>query len=154
MVTGMTTRWPYLICRGTTAALALLAIGQAVLAGGFLAGHYDLVLVHLYSGVAMIGVAVVQAAAVLVLRRITGSAELVRAGLLVPVLLLAQAALGMTHILLLHVPLGVLMVVGTFRMMSLVWRELPDSAWSAGPLTPAAGAPASADRHAPAEVPA
>lgn len=144
MVTGMTTRWPYLICRGTTAALALLAIGQAVLAGGFLAGHYDLVRVHLYSGLAMIGVAVAQTGAVLFLRRITGPTELVRMGLMLPVLLLVQAALGMTHLLLLHVPIGVLMVLGTFRMMSLVWRELPARAWAAGAVNSevsAAGAP-------------
>jgi uncharacterized membrane protein YoaT (DUF817 family) len=144
----MTTTWPYLICRGTTAALALLALGEAVLAGGFLSGHHDLVRVHLYSGVAMIVVAVVQTVAVLFLRRITGSTELVQIGLLVPVLLLAEGALGATHILLLHVPIGVLMVIGTFRMMSWVWRALPEEAWQKGPAKVSGGASGSLPRGA------
>jgi hypothetical protein len=61
-------------------------------------------------------VALVQAVAVLLVRRAGAPPGLVGSGLMVPALLLVQAALGMTHVLLLHVPLGVLMVVGTFRM--------------------------------------
>jgi hypothetical protein len=127
----MTTRWPYLICRGTTAGLALLGVGQAVLAGGFLAGHYDMLRMHLYSGVAMVVLALVQTVAVLFLRRAGGPAEVVRIGLILPVALAAQAALGMTHILLLHVPIGAFMVVGLVRMMRWVWRDLPAEAWAA-----------------------
>jgi hypothetical protein len=129
MVSGMTTRWPYLILRGTTAALALLGVGQAVLAGGFLAGHYDMLRMHLYSGVSMIVVALVQAVAALALRRAGGPAEIVRMGLALPVALAAQAALGMTHILLLHVPVGAFMAVGLVRMMRRIWRDLPEEAW-------------------------
>jgi hypothetical protein len=130
MVCGMTTRWPYLILRGTTAVLALLGVGQAVLAGGFLAGHYDMLTMHLYSGVAMVVVAVLQTVAVLFVRRAGGPAEVVRIGLVLPVALAAQAALGMTHILLLHVPIGVFMVVGLVRLMRWVWRDLPEEAWN------------------------
>lgn len=126
----MTTRWPYLILRGTTAVLALLGVGQAVLAGGFLAGHYDMLTMHLYSGVAMVVVAVLQTVAVLIVRRAGGPAEVVRIGLVLPVALAAQAALGMTHILLLHVPIGVFMVVGLVRLMRWVWRDLPEEAWN------------------------
>jgi hypothetical protein len=140
----MTTRWPYLICRGTTAALALLGVGQAVLAGGFLAGHYDMLRMHLYSGVAMVAVAVVQTVAVLFLWRAGGPREIVRIGLLLPVALAAQAALGMTHILLLHVPIGAFMVVGLVRLMRVVWRDLPAREWETGTLasTPSAWAEA------------
>lgn len=109
--------------------LALLGVGQAVLAGGFLAGHYDMLKMHLYSGVSMVVVALVQTITVLFLRRAGGPAELVRIGLILPVTLAAQAALGMTHILLLHVPIGVFMVVGLVRMMRSVWRELPEQSW-------------------------
>jgi hypothetical protein len=130
MVCGMTTRWPYLILRGTTAVLALLGVGQAVLAGGFLAGHYDMLTMHLYSGVAMVVVAVLQTVAVFFVRRAGGPAEVVRIGLVLPVALAAQAALGMTHILLLHVPIGVFMVVGLVRLMRWVWRDLPEEAWN------------------------
>lgn len=129
MVSGMTTRWPYLILRGTTAALALLGVGQAILAGGFLAGHYDMLKMHLYGGASMIIVALVQTITVLFVRRAGGPAEIVRIGLLLPVALAAQAALGMTHILLLHVPIGAFMVVGLVRIMRWVWRDLPEEQW-------------------------
>jgi len=131
MVSGMTMRWPYLILRGTTAALALLGVAQAVLAGGFLAGHYDMLKMHLYAGASMIVVALVQTITVLFLRRAGGPAEVVRIGLVLPVALAAQAALGMTHILLLHVPIGAFMVVGLVRMMRWVWRDLPEEQWEA-----------------------
>ena len=159
MVTGMTTRWPYLILRGTTAALALLGVGQPVLAGGFLAGHYDLVRMHLYSGVAMIAVAVVQAVVVLFVRRAGGPGGLVGPGLMLPVLLVVQAALGMTHILLLHVPFGVLMVLGTVRMVRMVWRDIPAAAWNSGSVPPGwvasssvAPVPAEASGRMPSEA--
>ena len=133
----MTTRWPYLILRGTTAALALLGVGQAVLAGGFLAGHYDMLRMHLYSGVSMVVLALVQTVTVLFLRRAGGPAEVVRIGLILPVVLAAQAALGMTHILLLHVPIGAFMMLGLLRMMRWVWRDLPEENWAAGVAAPA-----------------
>jgi hypothetical protein len=132
MVSGMTTRWPYLILRGTTAALALLGVGEAVLAGGFLAGHYDMLKLHLYSGVSMVVLAVAQAVVVLFVRRAGGPSEVVRMGLILPVALAAQAALGTTHILLLHVPIGVFMVAGLVQMMRWVWRELPEQTWATG----------------------
>jgi hypothetical protein len=134
MVSGMTMRWPYLILRATTAVLALLGVGQAVLAGGFLAGHYDMLKMHLYSGVTMVVVALLQTVTVLFVRRAGGPAELVRVGLILPVVLAAQAALGMTHILLLHVPIGAFMMVGLLRMMRWVWRDLPEEAWDSGPV--------------------
>jgi cytochrome b subunit of formate dehydrogenase len=131
-VSGMTTRWPYLILRGTTAALALLGVAQAVLAGGFLAGHYDMLKMHLYSGVSMVTIALLQTVTVLFLRRAGGPAEVVRIGLILPVALAAQAALGATHILLLHIPIGAFMMVGLLRMMRWVWRDLPEENWAAG----------------------
>lgn len=132
MVSGMTTRWPYLILRGTTAALALLGAGEVVLAGGFLDGHYDMLRMHLISGVSMVVLAVVQAVVVVFARRAGGPSELVRMGLILPVVLAGQAALGTTHILLLHVPIGVLLVAGLVLMMRRVWRELPGTTPVAG----------------------
>ena len=66
------------------------------------------------------------------MRRAGGPAEVVRIGLLLPVALAAQAALGMTHIPLLHVPIGAFMAVGLVRVMRWVWRDLPEQAWNAG----------------------
>lgn len=129
----MTTRWPYLILRGTTAGLALLGVGQAVLAGGFLTGHYDMLTMHLYSGVSMVVLALVQTITVFFVRRAGGPAEVVRIGLVLPVTLAAQAALGVTHILLLHIPIGVFMVAGLVRLMRFVWRDLPEEAWESAP---------------------
>jgi heme A synthase len=87
---------------------------------------------HLYSGVAMVVLALVQTVVVLLVRRAGGPAELVRIGLILPVALAAQAGLGMTHILLLHVPIGAFMAVGLVRLMRLVWRDLPEQAWDSG----------------------
>jgi hypothetical protein len=118
----MKTRWPTVFCRFTSATLAVLAVAQPVLAGGFLSGHYDLVKVHLYGGVAMIAVALFQTVAVIIMHRTGGPARVLGIGIALPVLLLGQAALGMTRILLLHIPLGVLMVVGMVRMAGEIWR--------------------------------
>jgi len=74
-------------------------------------------------------VAAVQTVAVLFLRRAGGPADVVRIGLVLPVALAAQAALGMTHMLLLHVPIGAFMAVGLVRIMRRVWCDLPEERW-------------------------
>ena len=115
-------RWPYLLCRGTTAALGLLGVAQAFLAGSFLGGHYDALAVHLTVAMVMVGVAVVQAVGVVALRRAGGSRSVLLVGLAFPVILGGLSALGMTRVVALHVPLGVLSVVGLLRLAAWVWR--------------------------------
>ena len=115
-------RWPYLLCRGTTAALGLLGVVQAFLAGSFLSGHYDALALHLTTAMLMVAVAVVQAVGVVVLRRAGGPRSVLLLGLAFPVILGGLTGLGMTRVVALHVPLGVLAVVGLLRLAAWVWR--------------------------------
>jgi hypothetical protein len=117
--------WPLLLCRGSTAVLAVLVALQPVLAGGFLSGHYDLLRMHMLTGVSMIAVALVQAVLVVLLHRSGGPRAVLIAGLLLPVLLAAEGVLGSNRVLALHVPLGVGFVFGLFRLAALVWRPVP-----------------------------
>jgi hypothetical protein len=115
-------RWPYLLCRGTTATLGLSSVTQAVLAGSFLNGHYDALKVHLTMAMLMVAVAVVQAVGVVVLARNGGSRSVLLLGLAFPLILGGLTALGMTRVVALHVPLAVLSVVGLLRLAAWVWR--------------------------------
>ena len=115
-------RWPYLLCRATTVALAALAVAQAVLAGSFLSGHYDALKVHLTVAMVMVALAVVQAVGVVVLRRAGGPRSAMLLGLAFPLVLTGLTVLGMTRVLALHVPLAVLAVVGLLRLAAWVWR--------------------------------
>jgi hypothetical protein len=119
---GRVRRWPYLLCRGTTAGLGLLGVAQTAVAGSFLSGHYGALTVHLTAGMVMVAVAVVQAIGVVVLRRAGGPRSVMLLGLAFPVILAGLTALGMTRVLVLHVPLAVLSVVGLLRLAAWVWR--------------------------------
>lgn len=115
-------RWPYVLFRGTTASLAALGLAQAAIAGGFLSGHYDALMVHLVTAMVMVAVAVVQAVTAVFLRRAGGPRSVMLAGLLLPLPLAAQGGLGMERVLGLHVPLGVLVVVAILRLAAWAWR--------------------------------
>jgi hypothetical protein len=119
--------------RGTTAVLAVLVVLQPILAGGFLSGHYDLLRMHRITGFTMFAVALVQAVVVVFLVRRGGPRSLLSPGLMLPALVAAQAMLGIFRILALHIPLGVMMVIGITQMARNVWRapataEVPDVA--------------------------
>jgi hypothetical protein len=115
-------RWPHLLFRGTTVCLGVLSMTQAVLAGSFLGGHYNALMAHLVTAGVMMAVAVVQAVVVVFLRRAGGPRSVLLLGLLFPLLLAGQGALGMGRVLGLHVPLGVLFVVGLLRLAAWAWR--------------------------------
>lgn len=130
-------RWPYVLFRGSTTTAAVLAVAQPVLAGGFLSGYYDALTAHLIAGIGMVVVAVVQVGVAVFLRR-AGGPDIVRMSLYLPLMLAAQAALGMFHLLVLHIPLGVLMVTGATRLAASAWRTpLPGRAGAGG--APAGG---------------
>lgn len=120
-------RWPYLLFRGTTASLGVLSVAEAAFAGSFLNGHYDLLRAHLVTAMVMIAIALAQAATTVFLRRAGAPRSVLLAGLVLPVVLAAQSGLGTGRVLGLHVPLGVLMVVGLLRLAAWAWRTpLPD----------------------------
>jgi hypothetical protein len=118
----MSRSWPRLLTRGTTAVLAVQVLLQPVLAGGFLSGHYDLLRVHMINGFTMVVVALVQAVAAVFLYRAGAPRSVLTHGFMVPLAIAAQAVLGEFRLLVLHVPIGVLMVVGILQLASESWR--------------------------------
>jgi hypothetical protein len=138
---GRVQRWPYLLCRGTTASLAALGVAQAAFAGSFLNGHYDVLMVHAVTAMVMVVLAVVQAVGVIVMRRAGGPRSVMLFGLAFPVILAGLGGLGVGRVLGLHVPLGVLAVVGLLRLAAWVWRtplpargQTADTAGHNGPI--------------------
>jgi hypothetical protein len=126
-------RWPYVLFRGTTASLGILSVAQAALAGSFLNGHYDVLMAHLVTAMVMVAIAVVQAVTAVFLRRAGGPRSVLLVGLLFPFLVAGQGGLGMGRVLGLHVPLGVLLVVGLLRLAAWAWRTpLPVRVQTAG----------------------
>jgi hypothetical protein len=121
-------RWPRVLCRVTTVVLVVLGVAQATVAGSYLSGHYDALRVHLVLGMVMVGVAVVQAVGVVFLRRAGAGRAVLVAGLLLPLMLAGQAALGMSRVVGLHTPLGVLVVAGIVQLAAAVWRTRPAGA--------------------------
>jgi hypothetical protein len=114
-------RVPHLLLRGTTVTLAALAVTQVALAGSFLSGHYPVLRWHFVTGMVMLAVALLQAVAVLLPGRRQRPRSMLIAGLVLPVVVAVQGALGMSRVLGLHVPLGVLIVVGIFRIVAWAW---------------------------------
>src|SRR5258705_11759924 len=110
----MKERTAHVLIRGTTIALAALAVAQVAFAGSFLSGHYPVLRWHLVTGMAMVAVAHLQAGAVLLPGRRERPRVVLIAGLVLPLVVAGQGALGMGRVLGLHVPLGGLPVVGVF----------------------------------------
>jgi hypothetical protein len=135
-----------MLLRGTTAALVVLSLAQAVLAGSFLSGHYDSLKMHEINAMLLFGVAVVQAVAVVFARRRGGPRQMLIEGLLLPPVIAGQMALGFVRVLGLHVLLGVLMIVGIIQLAGRVWRSpaaQPASPSEAEPVSPGASQPVS-----------
>ena len=115
-------RTVHLLLRGTTTALAALALTQVALAGSFLSGHYPALRWHLVTAMVLLVLALLQAVFVLLPGRRERPRIVLVAGLALPLVIAAEAALGMTRVLGLHVPLGVLLVVGIVRLLAWAWR--------------------------------
>ncbi|GIH14412.1 hypothetical protein Raf01_25840 [Rugosimonospora africana] len=111
-----------MLFRGTATIEAVLAVAQSVLAGGFLSGYYIALSVHMTVGFTMVAVAVAQVPVAVFLRRAGGPPGILRESLPLPLILAAQGVLGIFHLLILHIPLGVLMVIGATRLTALAWR--------------------------------
>ncbi|MFB9406770.1 MULTISPECIES: hypothetical protein [Dactylosporangium] len=118
----MNPRTVHLALRGTMTALAVLAAVQVLLAGSFLSGHYPVLRWHMITGFAMVVVALVQSAVIFLPGRRQREPSLPRMGLLIPVLLATQGILGVFRVLELHVPIGVLMAVGTVHAATWAWK--------------------------------
>jgi hypothetical protein len=106
---------------------AAFALGQAVLAGSFLSGHYGALDLHAL-GATLTGVtAIAQTVAALLLWRPGG-------GPLWPALASAalfaaeagQIVMGYGRVLAVHVPLGVAIITATVLMLVRAWRPAGD----------------------------
>ncbi len=121
-----------MLARATTATLAVLAVTQAVLAGSFLGGQYNALMLHSVGAKASTLLSVVQVIVLWFVSKTGGPRSLVVVAALVTVLLVAEFATGELRLTALHVPLGVLLIAGILQLTASVWR-LPLSARPAEP---------------------
>jgi hypothetical protein len=116
--------WTRRVFRVAVTGEAVLALGQAVLAGGFLTGYYPLLALH-RENATITGIGAIVATLVAVLQwrpgRGPGWPVFACAGLFGAEAL--QIALGYTRLLVVHVPLGVSIISGTVLLTVWAWRS-------------------------------
>jgi hypothetical protein len=118
--------WALWLFRVVVSVEAVLAMGQAVLAGGFLAGHYGMLDLHAANAAATAVTAVVLTVVAVVMWRPGGGAgwPAVACGALFAVEGV-QMGLGYGRVLLVHVPLGVSIIVCITLLLVWAWRTPP-----------------------------
>lgn len=127
-------RRPLILCRITSAILVTMVIAQAFLAGAFLNGYYDALNLHLINAMALIAVALIQTAGAAAITLAGGGRRLLVHAISIPVMLIVQSMLGFSRLVGLHVPVGVLLVVGIVQFSMSVFRvPLPARGTSARP---------------------
>jgi hypothetical protein len=102
---------------------AVFALAQAVLAGGFLAGHYDFLAMH-KENATITGIAgiVVILTAVLLWKPGGGPGWPIAVSAVLFAAEAGQIILGYGRVLAVHVPLGVLIIVGIGTLLMWAWR--------------------------------
>lgn len=126
--------WARWVFRVAVTCEALFAFAQAVLAGGFLAGHYQLLALH-KENATVTGVAAVVMTLVAVAQWRPGRGPLgpvfVSAGLFAAEA--AQIVLGYARVLAIHIPLGVSIIAAIVLLLVWAWRPIapPDEDTSA-----------------------
>ncbi|OBH62686.1 hypothetical protein A5685_23780 [Mycobacterium colombiense] len=115
-------RWPRVTARATSATLAVLAVGQAAFAGSFLGGQYDALGLHSAGAKVTTVLSVVQVVVLVIVSRTGGPRWPIAVATLVTILFIAEFASGELRLTALHVPLGVLLIVGIFQLTASVWR--------------------------------
>ncbi|WP_433060761.1 hypothetical protein [Dactylosporangium sp. CS-033363] len=118
----MNPRTVHMALRGTSTALAVLAATQVLLAGIFLSGHYVAVRWHMLTGFSMVVVALLMSIVIFLPGRQHRPSNLMVEAVMVPLAIAAQGVLGVFRILELHIPIGVLMVIGTFQIARFAWK--------------------------------
>jgi hypothetical protein len=115
--------WTLALFRAVVTCEAALALGQAVLAGSFLSGHYQALDLHALNATATGSTALAQIVAALLLWRPGGGPRWpVLAGIALFGAEAGQIAMGYTRALAVHVPLGVAIIAATVLMLVWAWR--------------------------------
>ncbi|MFF3513273.1 hypothetical protein [Streptomyces sp. NPDC002573] len=115
--------WTLAVFRAVVTCEAALALGQAVLAGSFLSGHYGALDLHALNATATGLTALAQIVAALLLWRPGGGPSWpLLAGIALFGAEAGQIAMGYTRVLAVHVPLGVAIIACTFLMFGWAWR--------------------------------
>jgi hypothetical protein len=126
--------------RVTAALVALLALAQPFLAGGFLQGFYPLLDAHMMAAMILATAVLLSVpAAVLVWRIGGGPSSFAVQYLVLLVLCVAQISLGFGRVLILHIPLGVGIFVMAEKSVTDVFRFKPDAAPAEATATLATG---------------
>lgn len=115
-------RGPLLLARASTASMVVLALAQATLAGNFLGGQYDALMLHSLGAKAITLTSVVQVAILAWIWRLGGPRGAFLGGIAQTLLLVAEFAAGELRRTAVHVPLGVLLVVGIVQVATVIWR--------------------------------
>ncbi|MBV2156510.1 hypothetical protein [Kitasatospora sp. SUK 42] len=147
-------RWPLILLRISTAALALLALLQTVLAGSFLDGAYDSLKGHEGAAMLLATVVVLQlAVAALVLRPGRGPRWPLGTTALLALAVVGQIGAGYARAVSLHITLGVLLVSGILFVLVGAWRlplpareALRDTGQDGGGRLPRPGGPLEVNR--------
>jgi uncharacterized membrane protein YozB (DUF420 family) len=117
--------WTLALFRAVVTCEAALALGQAVLAGSFLSGHYQALDLHALNATATGLTAVAQIVAALLLWRLGGGPSWpFLAGIALFGAEAGQIAMGYARVLAIHVPLGVAIIACTFLMLVWAWRPI------------------------------
>jgi hypothetical protein len=122
-------RWPLITLRVTAGLVALLALTQPILAGGFLQGYYPLLDAHMMAAMILATAVLLSVIAALVAWRLSRVPS--RTALQYGILLLccvAQIGLGFAGILMIHVPLGVGIFVMAEKFAVDVFKLTPGAA--------------------------
>ena len=116
-------RVAYQVFRAGATVAAVLAAGQPVLAGGFLQGHYSMLAAHGNAALILAAALLVAlSGAVLMWRPGRGSGRPAMLCALAFLLCVVQIGLGFTRELIIHVPLGVILVGLVIQIAVLSWR--------------------------------
>ena len=116
--------WPLQLFRIVATLAALGAVLQPFLAGLFLSGSFSALKAHEVTGQAVGGLAVLALICAILYWRVGGGPVIalrMTGGFLVAVVL--QIILGYSRILALHVPLGVVLVIGSGQLANFAWRK-------------------------------
>jgi hypothetical protein len=115
-------RLALLSARASTVLMVVLAVVQATLAGNFLGGQYDALALHAVGARAITIASVVQFVVLAWVWRRGGPQGLVMGAGVQTLLLVAEFAAGELRLVALHIPLGVLIVVGIVQLTTAIWR--------------------------------